>query len=437
MVEAALAAGCRAVRLVFHRQGGSPGRTSSVRPRPPPSGSCRRGGTKLADSAIRRSGSRTSSTQPEASCRASEVRSSAVARWTVTDPRATRLLMTSTEAVGLALVAGAVGDPGGAFWLDVGPPVQILGARTARCRGTRYRHRAHRSAPGRESPRRVVLGDGEARRHRVAVSSGLLLPGSTRRGSTRGSPSWRTSSVAPRMRESALRSAAPHEQRAGELAASAVELDDQLCCTNDTDTALFRAARRGFRPAVRDTRQSLGTRLLRVGPRRGRELAAAVVARTRHPTCSTSAAARAGSPRRCSTPVRRAYLGIDVSPHMLQLARGASSGSSRVELVEGDFLRSTSRERSTSCSRSASSTTSTSRRAPRRGCARAAPRRSWPRSRRRDRIKAPVRQLRYDCPTAARSYYYGGGAEALLAAAGLLRTSSSARTAAGAASSSG
>ena len=52
---------------------------------------------------------------------------------TVTDPRATRLLMTSTEAVTLALVAGALGDPNGALWLDVGPPVRIvdLGRRLA------------------------------------------------------------------------------------------------------------------------------------------------------------------------------------------------------------------------------------------------------------------------------------------------------------------
>jgi O-antigen biosynthesis protein WbqV len=45
---------------------------------------------------------------------------------TVTDPRATRLLMTSGEAVALALVCAAIGDSSSAFWLDVGPPVRIV-----------------------------------------------------------------------------------------------------------------------------------------------------------------------------------------------------------------------------------------------------------------------------------------------------------------------
>jgi dTDP-glucose 4,6-dehydratase len=45
---------------------------------------------------------------------------------TVTDPRATRLLMTSSEAVALAFVAGGLGGSGDVLWLDVGPPVRIL-----------------------------------------------------------------------------------------------------------------------------------------------------------------------------------------------------------------------------------------------------------------------------------------------------------------------
>lgn len=45
---------------------------------------------------------------------------------TVTDPRATRLLMTSTEAVALALVGAAIGDSSSALWLDVDPPVRIV-----------------------------------------------------------------------------------------------------------------------------------------------------------------------------------------------------------------------------------------------------------------------------------------------------------------------
>jgi FlaA1/EpsC-like NDP-sugar epimerase len=43
---------------------------------------------------------------------------------TVTDPRATRLLMTASEAVALAFAAGGLG--GDVLWLDVGPPVRIV-----------------------------------------------------------------------------------------------------------------------------------------------------------------------------------------------------------------------------------------------------------------------------------------------------------------------
>lgn len=45
---------------------------------------------------------------------------------TVTHPETTRYLMTATEAAGLAVVAGALGDPYGNFWLDLEPPVRIL-----------------------------------------------------------------------------------------------------------------------------------------------------------------------------------------------------------------------------------------------------------------------------------------------------------------------
>ena len=45
---------------------------------------------------------------------------------TVTDPRATRLLMTSAEAVALAIVAGGLERSEDVIWLDVGPPVRIL-----------------------------------------------------------------------------------------------------------------------------------------------------------------------------------------------------------------------------------------------------------------------------------------------------------------------
>jgi FlaA1/EpsC-like NDP-sugar epimerase len=45
---------------------------------------------------------------------------------TVTNPQATRYLMTADEAVGLAVIAGALADSNAIFWLDVGPPVRVL-----------------------------------------------------------------------------------------------------------------------------------------------------------------------------------------------------------------------------------------------------------------------------------------------------------------------
>ena len=45
---------------------------------------------------------------------------------TVTHPHATRYLMTGGEAAGLAIVAGALADSNGVFWLDSGEPVRVL-----------------------------------------------------------------------------------------------------------------------------------------------------------------------------------------------------------------------------------------------------------------------------------------------------------------------
>jgi FlaA1/EpsC-like NDP-sugar epimerase len=45
---------------------------------------------------------------------------------TVTHPEMTRYLMTASEAAGLAIVAGALADSTGIFWLDLGPPVPVL-----------------------------------------------------------------------------------------------------------------------------------------------------------------------------------------------------------------------------------------------------------------------------------------------------------------------
>jgi FlaA1/EpsC-like NDP-sugar epimerase len=45
---------------------------------------------------------------------------------TVTDPQATRYVMTAGEAAGLAVAAGALAEPDVVFWLDCGPPVRIV-----------------------------------------------------------------------------------------------------------------------------------------------------------------------------------------------------------------------------------------------------------------------------------------------------------------------
>lgn len=45
---------------------------------------------------------------------------------TLTHPETTRYLITAGEAAGLAIVAGALADSDGTFWLDIGPPVRVL-----------------------------------------------------------------------------------------------------------------------------------------------------------------------------------------------------------------------------------------------------------------------------------------------------------------------
>jgi FlaA1/EpsC-like NDP-sugar epimerase len=56
---------------------------------------------------------------------------------TITDPRATRYLMTAGEAAQLAIAAGRLAGPDAVFWLDCGRPVPIveLGLRLARAYG--------------------------------------------------------------------------------------------------------------------------------------------------------------------------------------------------------------------------------------------------------------------------------------------------------------
>jgi ubiquinone/menaquinone biosynthesis C-methylase UbiE len=86
------------------------------------------------------------------------------------------------------------------------------------------------------------------------------------------------------------------------------------------------------------TRESLGTRLLRRGPRRSRDLAVEVVARQSSPSvldvgCGPGRVAEAVIEAGAAT-----YAGIDFSPHMLRLARERLGRFGPVELLEGDFL---------------------------------------------------------------------------------------------------
>ena len=159
---------------------------------------------------------------------------------------------------------------------------------------------------------------------------------------------------------------------------------------------------------------------LRPGPVRGRELAVSVVARHSAPSvldvgCGPGRVAEAVLDAGAAT-----YVGIDLSPGMLALARR------RLDAVRGSRAArgrtsssSTSAQRSTSCSRWVSSTTSRSPRAPRRGCATAARRRSLPPSRAgigsRHRFDTSTTSCCTGCPIFD---YTAANAEALLVGAG-------------------
>jgi SAM-dependent methyltransferase len=85
------------------------------------------------------------------------------------------------------------------------------------------------------------------------------------------------------------------------------------------------------------TRSSPATWWLRRGPRRSRELAASVVERHRSPSvldigCGPGRVAEAVLDAGAA-----AYVGVDFSPHMLELARARLGRFDSVELLEGDF----------------------------------------------------------------------------------------------------
>jgi SAM-dependent methyltransferase len=158
---------------------------------------------------------------------------------------------------------------------------------------------------------------------------------------------------------------------------------------------------------------------LRRGPARGRELAASVVARHAAPTvldvgCGPGRVAEAVLDAGAS-----AYVGIDLSPRMLELARERLERFDDVELIGGDFLRADVRGRFDVVLALGLFDY----------LAEPAPAAAWLHARcssvlvasftRRDWLKAPVRHLRYEllhgCPVFD---YTEARAEALLRAAG-------------------
>ena len=80
---------------------------------------------------------------------------------TVTDPQATRYLMTAGEAAGLAVAAGALAEPEVVFWLDCGPPVPIvdLARRLARVHDVEARIEVVGLRPGERLHELLCRGD--------------------------------------------------------------------------------------------------------------------------------------------------------------------------------------------------------------------------------------------------------------------------------------
>ena len=77
---------------------------------------------------------------------------------------------------------------------------------------------------------------------------------------------------------------------------------------------------------------------LRRGPWRGRELAAAVVAGHEAPAVLDVGCGPGRVGEAVLAAGARSYVGIDISPRMLALARDRLGGDPRVELLEGNFL---------------------------------------------------------------------------------------------------
>jgi SAM-dependent methyltransferase len=170
------------------------------------------------------------------------------------------------------------------------------------------------------------------------------------------------------------------------------------------------------------TRQSPGTRLLRMGPRRSRDFAADVVARHDSPSVLDVGC----GPGRVGEAVIEAgassYVGVDFSPRMLGLARARLAERESVQFIESDFFDLDLRERfdvvlalglfdyldeprraafwmQDHCGQTLVATFS-----------------------RRDRIKTPIRRLHYEVVHRCPIYFYvEAEAESLLRGAGFAR----------------
>jgi SAM-dependent methyltransferase len=99
------------------------------------------------------------------------------------------------------------------------------------------------------------------------------------------------------------------------------------------------ATRRYFDRHARSLERRAGRRVpLRPGPQRGRELAAAVVARHEWPSVLDAGCGTGLVAETVLHSGARRYVGIDLSPAVLALAERRLQGRSEVTLLEGDFV---------------------------------------------------------------------------------------------------
>jgi len=261
---------------------------------------------------------------------------------TITHPKMTRYLMTAGEAAGLAIVAGALADSNGIFWLDVGAPVRVLD----------LARRFIEASADDVAIEFIGLRAGEKLHEQLFRNDEEIV-------ATRCEHLFRSTSrvVDPLWLDAWTAVLARHVDRASasEMRAALVAMHEVPRRDPPADSpaarrsALLRrgptatATRRYFDKRARafdhlHDKSSIATRLLRSGPSRGRELAVSTVARR-----STASVLDIGcGPGRVAEAVIDAgastYVGIDLSTRMLTLARERLDRFGSVELLQGDFL---------------------------------------------------------------------------------------------------